>query len=63
MADDVDKQLDREGPIEEAMIRKAMAKAADIPKGKPGDCDLCGEWFSRLVDGACARCRDKYKLP
>jgi hypothetical protein len=21
-----------------------------IPKGIPGDCDLCGEW-SRLVDG------------
>lgn len=41
-------------------IRRA---AAAIPPGEPGDCDLCGEWFGRLVGGACARCRDKHGLP
>ena len=28
-----------------------------------GDCDLCGEWSGRLVNGACAPCRDKWSLP
>ena len=31
-----------------------------LDPGKPGDCDLCGEWSGRLVRGACAPCRDKY---
>lgn len=44
-------------------VATARAKAASIPAGEPGDCDLCGEWFSRLVEGNCARCRDKYRLP
>lgn len=43
-----------------AEIRKQAAK---IDPGQPGDCDLCGEWSARLVNGACAPCRDKYKLP
>lgn len=33
------------------------------PKGKPGDCEVCGAWSGRLVQGACAQCRDKFKLP
>jgi hypothetical protein len=48
---------------EEAAREAARVKASAIPKGEPGDCDLCGEWSARLVGGACARCRDKYKLP
>lgn len=35
----------------------------DIPPGEPGDCEMCGEWSGRLVGGACAPCREKYKLP
>lgn len=41
----------------------ARARAAGMPKGEPGDCDLCGEWSARLVGSACAPCRDRYKLP
>lgn len=49
---------------EEARRIKAVRDQAEqIPAGAPGDCDLCGEWYSRLVDGACARCRDRYLLP
>lgn len=36
---------------------------AKLVAGVAGDCDLCGEWTPRLVDGACCPCRDKYKLP
>jgi hypothetical protein len=40
----------------------ARQAAAAIPAGTPGDCDLCGEWTARLVGGACAPCRDHYRL-
>lgn len=33
-----------------------------IPQGCAGNCEWCGEYFTRIVDGACGRCRDKYKL-
>lgn len=42
----------------------ARQAAADIPAGHPGDCALCGvcgEWTARLVESACAPCRDRYR--
>jgi hypothetical protein len=27
-----------------------------------GDCDLCGEWAGRLVEGVCQPCRNQYHL-
>lgn len=63
MADIIDEAGDH---IErEAAARQAAAssRAASMPKGGPGDCDLCGEWSARLVGAACAPCRDRYKLP
>lgn len=35
-----------------AEIRKQAAK---IDLGQPGDCDLCGEWSARLVNGLVPR--------
>lgn len=46
----------------ELAIREQREKAARIPAGKPGECDFCGKWSGRLVDGACAPCRDRYHL-
>jgi hypothetical protein len=43
-------------------VKEAMRKAADIPIGNPGICDLCGHEYTRLVNGACGFCRDKYGL-
>ena len=42
----------------------ALIKQARKPlrQGTPGDCELCGEWSGRLVDGCCAPCRDRYKM-
>jgi hypothetical protein len=34
---------------------------AAIESGTPGDCDLCGEWSGRLIDGVCAPCHNRYK--
>ena len=41
-------------------VKEAMRKAAEIPKGTAGECDGCGEYFTRLVDEMCGKCRDKY---
>lgn len=49
-----------EAAAREAAIRRA---AAEIPVGVPGDCDFCGEWSGRLVDGICAPCRDRKRHP
>jgi hypothetical protein len=55
---------DRSAPNIESVVSDAVAKAsriaALIPPGNPGECDGCGEWSGRLVDGYCAPCRDKY---
>lgn len=33
------------------------AARADLPPGMPGDCDTCGSYSGRLVDGRCVQCR------
>lgn len=48
----------------EIFVQNAIREAAkDIPPGRPGECDFCGEWSGRLIRGARARCRDERKLP
>jgi hypothetical protein len=43
-------------------VKEAMRRCQEIPKGNPGDCDFCGEYYSRLVNGVCSPCRDKFRL-
>ncbi len=59
MPDEIDLAQEREQMATDDAIRHA---AKDIPKGDPGECDLCGEWFGRLIGGACVPCRNKYHL-
>lgn len=59
MPDEIDLAQERDYIATSAAIRAA---AKDIPPGEPGECEFCGEWSSRLIGGACAPCRDKYKL-
>lgn len=60
MPDEIDLAQEREQLDTENAIRAA---AKPVPVGEPGDCDYCGEWAGRLIGGACAPCRDRYKLP
>lgn len=60
--DEVDLSNERSQEHEAASIAAQRAKAANIPKGEPGECDYCGKYFERLVNGACGRCRDEFKL-
>lgn len=59
MSDDVDITTDRLIVMEADGIKAVQRKAQNIPKGEPGDCDECGEYFARLVDGYCGYCRDR----
>lgn len=61
MSDEIDKANDYVETIKEAEIRR-IRKAAQIEIGEQGECDLCGEWSGRLINGICAPCRDRYKL-
>lgn len=63
MSDDVDNANDHIEREEAAALKAVQANRDAQPVGVPGECDLCGEWMLRLVDGACAPCRDRYKLP
>lgn len=57
MADEIDVANDN---IDREMYLRLRNKKYELPKGKPGDCDMCGEWSGRLIGGVCAPCRDKY---
>ena len=63
MADDIDRAQAQSEQSLAAAEAAARHRAAQIPPGRPGDCDFCGEWPARLVDGACAPCRDRLHLP
>lgn len=58
--DEIDIASEREEIARTDAIR---ACAKDIDPGEPGECEYCGEWKSRLIGGACARCRDELHLP
>lgn len=62
MSDIIDQANDYAAAEQARSEASARAAAADIPAGEPGDCDFCGEFFSRLVGGACGACRDHYRL-
>lgn len=47
----------------DANIEEVRKRAALIPIGEVGECKKCEEFSLRLVNGNCASCRDKYKLP
>ena len=41
----------------------ALAHSARaIEPGQQGECEYCGYVYPRILRGACARCRDAYRL-
>lgn len=56
-------EVDRAQQAAEIELENRISAArGEIKAGVAGECDLCGEYSSRLINGACAPCRDKYKL-
>ena len=62
MADEIDIANERSAIHIDKTVLEIRNKARLDP-GIQGECELCGEWMLRLIHGACASCRDKYKLP
>lgn len=62
MADIADRASEIIENASEGAVRQAQERAASMPAGRPGDCELCGEWSGRLVAGVCAPCRDRRGL-
>lgn len=58
LTDPLDFAADLSQKLVDDEIGRVRRAAASIPEGTQGDCDFCGYWSSRLVDGACAPCRD-----
>ena len=58
-------EFDRASELEEHHRQLALTNrpAFELVPGVPGECDICGYWSGRLVQGACAPCRDQFKLP
>lgn len=63
MADDADYAADYQQTAVDIQTKNIRTAVAAMPKGQPGECVKCGEDSPRLVNGVCARCRDKYNLP
>ena len=59
MSDEADEANDHAEVIKEHFIRAARA---DIPPGRPGECEVCGDHSPRLINGVCAPCRDEFNL-
>lgn len=60
--DDADLTQEREQVASESAIDRIRAAAAEIKPGVAGECELCGEWSGRLIKGACAPCREKWRM-
>lgn len=63
MADPADMSQKDTEFLNEKELQRIHEAASKIPKGHPGECLMCGEYFARLVAGNCARCRDAHDLP
>lgn len=60
--DDADRADIRIEEITSDAILEARLFVQAMDDGKSGECDFCGGYFTRLVDGACGWCRDKYRF-
>lgn len=41
---------------------KEISKSTKLRNDGEGECDYCGKYFKRLVNKACGKCRDEFKL-
>lgn len=62
MADIADQAGDLIDEAEAQHIARIRKAASSMVNHGAGICEYCEEEFSRLVNGACGRCRDEYKL-
>lgn len=61
-ADPLDTASDYSASVVDYAVAAAMRAAADIPKGKAGECLSCGVEHLRLINGNCIDCRQAFGL-
>lgn len=70
MADEVDlanAHIELESSL---FLQAAQKKAEGFVKGQEGECELCGEWFERVIQVtfesdlifSCGKCRDTHRI-
>lgn len=70
MPDEIDRSSELYDEFCDDSIQRIRRNALKIDPGSPGDCDVCGNYFARVVKTtyreqdilACGRCRDERKL-
>lgn len=70
MVDELDQTSDRIEFDTSIAVRNVCERANAFKTGQKGDCNLCGEHFSRVIEVekngqtilSCGRCRDKHGL-
>jgi hypothetical protein len=62
MSDEADLGSDRELEDTAKAIAAARIGADAASEGSSGECSWCGYVKERLIGGACAPCRDEFKL-
>jgi hypothetical protein len=63
MADVFDQTQDRLEREQELRDLARPVEPYEPPPGVAGECERCWEESARLINGVCARCRDKHGLP
>ena len=58
--DEIDQANERAEIENDIQIAAIRAAAAEIPEGRPGECESCGLESKRLVNDMCAVCMDIY---
>lgn len=60
--DEVDISEEREYIARENSLRAVRLAAERFDPGVAGECAYCGQYFTRVVNSACARCRDERNI-
>lgn len=63
MADEIDEANELVQARVEDEIDRVRTAIRSEEKGEPGECQWCSKHSPRLVFGACAPCRDEFRLP
>ena len=52
-------EIDIANEYQETLLQASLSRigSSELRHDGVGDCDSCGEWTSRLVDGECIPCR------
>lgn len=60
--DEADRAQQDAEAMEQAATKRRKQGPYVLDPGYSGECEYCGEFSKRLINGHCAPCRDLYRL-